>query len=90
MNKIIFHIIDGTMESYVVRGGKYTSVPSRWFNVERIELDTKETLRVGDYVHYKNYSVKVVRRIYCPEGENHPVSGYFKFLCDDVYTGRSE
>ena len=84
MNKIIFALGDGIKATSNWNGFSYVCKPAKLFGVERIELDTKKTLHIGDYVRYKNYITKVIERHYYPE-EN-----YFRFLCEDIYTGRKE
>jgi len=84
MNEIIFYIYDGCPDEISSRGyiTKYTH--NAIFGCQEIKIPTKHNLIKGDYVKYKNHTLKIIDRIYYPENDN------FTFVCQDVYTGRRE
>jgi hypothetical protein len=84
MNKIIFNIVDGAIDSCEMDGTLYTYKYRKPFGVEQKELETDKVLLVGDHIKYMGYETKVCERIYYPGADK------FDFLCYNIYTGRKE
>ena len=76
VNKILIDVFDG------YKGTR--DYPQKIFGHNAIQLLTNKNLAIGDRVIYKNYEVTVVNRFYYPESDE------FYYICNEVYTGRSE
>jgi len=85
MNKIKYIRIDGhRCEVKTVGINTYTYIPEKVFSTTTIEWPTDENLLVGDLVDTKDGKSIVKQRIF------HPEENYFEFVCQTIYTGRTE
>jgi hypothetical protein len=81
-NYIKYAKVDGAPAKTDCKNGLMTYYHQVILSSEIIEMQTDQTLVVGDTIQTEDGELRVRERVYYPK-DNH-----FVFLCDSVYSGR--